>query len=289
MTGSGSVVVGVDGTDASRRAVRWAAEEADARGVALRIVHAIDPSDAAGCCVVGDSRTSAAVLGILRDARSVALLAAPDVDIVTESVVRAPAAALVDASNEPGLVCVGSAGESVPHPGRRASLVTELLLTAPCPVVVVRDSWSHRGSVLTATGGGPRSADLFRAAVAEARLHSSPLRILTGADESLSGTPSAHDDVYRRVLADVERCRRSSPDLDVIAVPPLWTAAQYLSRYRGRIALFIAPSRLTHDIGTVIHPDAVRALAVLDCPVMFNADLGCSVPSGEAVTRVVAS
>lgn len=35
MTGSGSVVVGVDGTDASRRAVRWAADEAGARGVVI--------------------------------------------------------------------------------------------------------------------------------------------------------------------------------------------------------------------------------------------------------------
>jgi nucleotide-binding universal stress UspA family protein len=37
------VVVGIDGSDPSRVALRWAAEEAVRRGLPLRIVHAVEP------------------------------------------------------------------------------------------------------------------------------------------------------------------------------------------------------------------------------------------------------
>lgn len=39
---NGPVVVGIDGSDSAIRAARWAAEQAERRGVALRLVHAFE-------------------------------------------------------------------------------------------------------------------------------------------------------------------------------------------------------------------------------------------------------
>lgn len=285
MTSRGPVVVGVDGSEASRRAVRWAAEEASLRHVTLRIVHAVDQRGAADARPVGDSRESA--LAALDDARAIAEEVAPGLDVVAEAVVGSPVEALLDRSASPVMVCVGSSGEAPARPGHRVSITTELLLAAPCVVTVVRDAWPPNGSVVTEIGCGQRSVDLLRAAVAEAALRSSPLRVLTTALPEASLT---REEVHARIREEVERYRDSLPDLDVIALPSVWTPATYLRRYKRSIGLFLAPSRLTHDVGTVLHPEATQALEMLDCPVVFNADLGENAhPAAEVVNREMAS
>lgn len=260
MTSPGTVVVGVDGSEPSRRAVRWAAEEAGLRRVPLRIVHAIDP---------GDERDSPDVPALLDDARAIAEAAAPGLDIVAEAVVGSPVDALVDRDAALAVVCVGYSGEAPARPGHRASLITELLLAAPCAVAVVRGRWAPNGSVVTEIGCGPEGTELLRAAVSEAVLRDAPLRVLTTAH-----LPGAHawDAVHARIRNEVERYRAALPNLDVVALPGVWTAATYLRRFSRNIGLFLAPSRLTHDVGTVLHPDAAQALELLDCPVVFNAD-----------------
>jgi len=273
MTLDGSVRVGVDGTDASRRAVRWAAEEARLRGVCLHIVHAIDPDDDAGAYEIRTAATSPAVLALLDGASAIAQHTAPGLTVETDADVCPPAIALSDARFEPVLLCVGSAGQVAPHPGHRVSLTTEVLLAAACAVVVVRGPWAQEGWVVVEVGDGPLSADLLRAAVREASLRSLPLRVLTGSDVARDAAQTTREEIHRRIVGDLERYRRLAPDLDVVALPTVWTSEHYLSRYRNRIALYVAPARVTHDVGTVIHPDAERALALLSCPVMFNAEL----------------
>lgn len=271
MTSHGAVVVGVDGSEASRRAVRWAAEEAGLRRGTLRIVHAVDPSDRSHADSVGEQRTSPPVLALLADARAIAEGAAAGLDVIVEAVVGSPVQALVDRSVSPAVVCVGSSGEAPARPGHRASLITELLLAVPCPVTVVRDQWSPNGSVVTEIGCGPRASELLRVAVSEAALRSAPLRVLTTAVPDAS---CPREEVHARICAEVHQHRVLLPDLDVIVLPSVWTPATYLRRYRNNIGLFLAPSRLTHDVGTVLHPVAAQALELLACPVVFNADLG---------------
>ena len=288
MTLDGCVRVGVDGTDASRRAVRWAAEEARVRGVGLHIVHAIDPDDDAGAYEIRTAATSPAVLALLDGARAIAQHTAPGLTVETDADVRPPAIALTDPRFEPVLLCVGSAGQAAPHPGHRVSLTTEVLLAAACAVVVVRGPWNPDGWVVVEVGDSPRSGELLRMGVREARLRSLPLRVLTAGDPMSEAVKTTREDIHRRIVVDLERYRRLAPDLDVVAAPTVWTSEQYLYRYQQRIGLYLAPTRDTHDIGTVIHPDAVRALAVLSCPVMFNADLqqGHSVIDGGAHRQV---
>lgn len=267
MTSHGAVVVGVDGSEASRRAVQWAAEEAGLRRVALRLVHAIDPRDDAD--FIGGECSSPTVLDLLADARAIAEAAISGLDVIAEPVVGSPVEALVGRQATPAVVCVGSSGEAPARPGHRASLITELLLAAPCAVTVVRDRWSPNGSVVTEIGCGSTATELLRAAVSEAVLRSAPLRVLTTA---LQGS-CTREEVRAGIVAEVDRYRDSLPDLDVSVLPIAWTPATYLPRYKRNIGLFLAPSRLTHDVGTVLHPEAAQALELLDCPVMFNADV----------------
>ena len=274
MTSPGAVVVGVDGSEPSRRAVRWAAEEAGLRRVPLRIVHAIDPSGGSTADTVGDERSSPDVLALLADARAIAEAMAPGHDVTAEAVVGSSVAALVDRHAAPAVVCVGSSGEAPARPGHRASLITELLLAAPCAVTVVRGRWSPTGSVVTEIGCEPEGAELLRVAVSEAVLRDAPLRVLATA---LLPASHARDEVHARIRAEVERYRDALPNLDVVALPGVWTPATYLRRFSRNIGLFLAPSRVTHDVGTVLHPDAAQALTLLDCPVVFNADLAAPV------------
>ena len=132
-----SVVVGVDGSEPSRRALAWASREARHRGAPLRIVHAL-PSERL-LTGSGDPELRAGAQSML-DA------AASDPDLVEESSAVTAAVlsggatkALVEESRHGALLVVGSRGY-----GGFANLLlgsTSVVVTAhaACPVVVVPD------------------------------------------------------------------------------------------------------------------------------------------------------
>jgi nucleotide-binding universal stress UspA family protein len=110
-----AIVVGVDGSAQGMHAVHWAAREAVARRCPLRIVHAFQwpllnvpigppaggPPDAGLANVAED---------ILADATDRARRAAPALEISTDLPACSPAAALIEASHDAGLVVVGHRG-----------------------------------------------------------------------------------------------------------------------------------------------------------------------------------
>src|SRR5262245_54177659 len=110
-----AVVVGVDGSDASRGALAHAAWEAHRRGRPLRLVHGqsvlapyavtglpLDPAEL--------DRAADSVRQMLTEMESHVHLAYPNVEITSEIVPGNGAAALVDASVDAVLVVVGSRG-----------------------------------------------------------------------------------------------------------------------------------------------------------------------------------
>lgn len=139
----GGVVVGIDGSAASRRAVRVAAQEASLRGVPLIAVHAwtmpFQPDGVGGVALVPDVRT------IEQEARVVLAesLAGyeeefPDVDIARRVVEEDPVSALVEAAEDAQLLVVGSRGRG-PLRGLVLGSVSQALMhLAPRPLMVVR-------------------------------------------------------------------------------------------------------------------------------------------------------
>jgi len=141
------IVVGVDGSQTSREALRWAAEEALAHdGTELHVVHAWDePSVGAGVGVTPGRRAAAAPEGQHQAAQELVT------DVVRQelgdnpharvrpSIGRGSAAAvLLEAAKGADLLVVGSRGLGGFAGLLLGSVSAKMASHAPCPVVIVR-------------------------------------------------------------------------------------------------------------------------------------------------------
>ena len=145
----GAVVVGIDGSDASRAALRWAAEEARLRDAPLVVLHAwsyIPPQP------LGDPGLLAAPAGDLPgqlEAQRAAARSALDAALAEAGAVSGiaveqkllegdPGDVLVAASESAQLVVVGSHGRSGFRAALLGSVSRHVASHAACPVVVVK-------------------------------------------------------------------------------------------------------------------------------------------------------
>lgn len=137
--GGGRIVVGVDGSEASKEALRWAVTQAELTGAEVDAViawHPVmlygwEPPDA-GFDVQGTAR------GVLHDTVTEVCGQVPPVP-VRELVLEGTAArVLIDAARDARLLVVGNRG----HAGFTEALIGSVgqycVHHSPCPVVVVR-------------------------------------------------------------------------------------------------------------------------------------------------------
>ena len=139
MAGDGRIVVGVDGSPASERALEWAAAEAERSGASLSLVSAWLFPMALGYAfttTVDDVRRSAQE-AIDRAMARVAVVA-PGVPVGGETVEQAPAPALVAAAAGAQLLVVGSRGLGGFQGLLLGSVSQYCTRHATCSVVVVR-------------------------------------------------------------------------------------------------------------------------------------------------------
>ncbi|HYO02972.1 MAG TPA: universal stress protein [Mycobacterium sp.] len=259
-----AVVVGVDGLPGALKAVTWAAIEAELRCVPLRLVFAVDPSDAAaaGAKPLHAGQYDVALVQATTRARQVS--SAID---VTAEIAYAPTSVAL-AREFAVMICLGSNGPRAPHPGHRVGITTEVLLEADCPVTIVRGEPLADGWVVAQLGSDPAAIDLLRVAVEESVLRRMPLRLLVNWAVREGATDPTELDA--RLARELDMWVTRRPGLDV-AVERNVVLGQYLHDRIGQIALFIAADRQSHDIGTVLDPAAECALSVLSCPVMLHA------------------
>jgi nucleotide-binding universal stress UspA family protein len=136
------IIVGIDGSEPSLRAVDWAAREAVLRDVPLRIVSvcAIQPRanwvipHGSGCGTLCETAGKA-----LQEAGDRADTAAHGLTIDTSLLVGEPAAVLADAARNALMLVVGSAGVSGLGTSAFGSVTQRAAAHAPCTVVI------HRG------------------------------------------------------------------------------------------------------------------------------------------------
>lgn len=132
------VVVGVTGKD-GRSPVRWAAAEAHARHVELRLVTAL-PKPSATDRYLPDEvalKRRADAVRLLTDLKDEVTLAWPDLTVVTDVVAGPPAAVLRDATQEADLLVVGADDASPFVEAISGSVPGDLLTTSRCPLVVL--------------------------------------------------------------------------------------------------------------------------------------------------------
>jgi len=138
--GPDRVVVGVDGSEPSRRAVRWAAAEADLHGVALHIVHAWEYPYALATTRESQGRdlTRVAAANVLDEALGVAREACGR-DVTGQLVESGPASGLLGALRDGDMLVLGSRGRGAVRAGMFGSTVNSVLDQAAVPVVVLRE------------------------------------------------------------------------------------------------------------------------------------------------------
>ncbi|GGP75572.1 universal stress protein [Saccharothrix coeruleofusca] len=137
------IVVGVDGSPASRAALRWAVEEGGLRGVAVDAVLAwhvdypvvIGPMSAAVAAGLDREVLRGQAQAVLADL--VADVAGDVRPVLTEGDARD---VLVEASREAALLVVGSRGAGPVRRVLLGSVSSHCVHHAACPVVVLRQS-----------------------------------------------------------------------------------------------------------------------------------------------------
>ena len=137
MTSVPVIVVGVDGSPSSQRAVRWASEQAKLTGATLRAVSSwrwpnyitrIPP----GVDLASDTRRT------LDEVLQEALTGSEDVSVTRHVIEGPPGPALLTQAQDATLLVVGAQGRAA-FPGMLLGSVAEYCVRqGSCPVVVVR-------------------------------------------------------------------------------------------------------------------------------------------------------
>jgi nucleotide-binding universal stress UspA family protein len=136
---TGPVVVGVDGSPASRAAFGYAAEVAARTGAGLRAVQAVSPdADALGFVTAADERDLRRAQRTLQEAVAAAAGRHPALRVEELLVQAHPVDALLRHGRDARLVVVGSRGRGGVRAMVLGSVSRELLQRSDCPVAVVR-------------------------------------------------------------------------------------------------------------------------------------------------------
>jgi nucleotide-binding universal stress UspA family protein len=180
----GPVVVGVDGSESARDAVRWAAGEAALRRAPLRVVLAFAPVPAGH---VGNPGLGTAYRHTMREAARTVLDAAvelarqvaPDVTVESELYQGFPVPVLLDESDHAQLTVVGSRGLGGFTGLLVGSVAGSLAARGGSPVLVVRGT-TRQGEpderpVVVGVDGSPTSEAAVALAFEEASLRRAPL------------------------------------------------------------------------------------------------------------------
>lgn len=171
------VTVGVDGSPASERAVRWAAVTAAGRKLSLHLVHAVDfaPSEWTKLPffrpsqVFEWSRDEAEEL--LEGAAETAEAVAPDLEVTAELALTGSAKWLVELSRTSRMLVLGATGSTKLGEAFLGSTPVSVAGHADCPVVVVRGPEGpvpDARPVVVGADGSPASSRALGSAFEEA-------------------------------------------------------------------------------------------------------------------------
>jgi nucleotide-binding universal stress UspA family protein len=178
-----TVVVGVDGSEPARRAVRWAAQEAARRGLPLRVVTAFEwmRGRPVGYVGLGESYREI-MLGAARQQLAEAVRIAeqeqPALEVQSQLVVGFPIPVLTAVARQAELVVIGDRGLGGVTGLLLGSVAVALAAHAECPVVVVRgdaETPDPSAPVVVGVDGSPASEAALAFAYEAASVRNVPL------------------------------------------------------------------------------------------------------------------
>jgi nucleotide-binding universal stress UspA family protein len=211
-----TVVVGVDGSEQSLRALNLAADEAARRHQPLRLVHGFARpvfAPQAPLAAAGTTRDVLSAVQEMLDGAAVQIQRRyPDLDVTAEVIVGGPTAVLLAESRHATMVVVGDRG----HGGFTGLLVgavaTQLAAHAHCPVIVVRQGTDPSAiaatthPVVVGVDGSERSWPAIRFAFEEAANRGVSLTAI----HVWSEPPRAGSDQFKPVAVDYDQAHKEA-------------------------------------------------------------------------------
>ncbi|MEV0902074.1 universal stress protein [Actinoplanes sp. NPDC049802] len=267
------IVVGYDGSCDSRKAARWALDEAERIDATVELLYAYEwpsyvPAAAMmpGAAVYPDADADDAVGEMLALAVDAAAATHPGVHLCTRVEHGTAAVALAQRSAEAALVVVG---------GPRHSVVRSLLGStsasvgthARCPVVVVRGEPRTTDPVVAGVDGSPTAGPVLAFAFEQAAVRGVPLRAVHGwpppdggrdllSDANLSAVAAER----RRLDAIVACWRRRFPAVPVSTEILVGAPGEVLVEAAAGAQLVVAGARVRRALWTALRPSVGRHL-----------------------------
>ncbi len=255
-----TIVVGVDGSETSGRAVEWAAEQARLEGRDLTLVQATGTVGAAAVLWLDQAGIDSDVAraGVQQDAEQLLAEAADRVAAIAPAVrVRGvvaeldPRDAMLDLASTAAMVVVGSRGRGPVKSLLLGSVAHALSRDPECPVVILRpvvESVVRRGIVVGVDAQGTSTAALAFA-YRQASLRQRPLRVVHSIWDAHQGTePVGPDeegyDAERLLLAQtVAGMAEQYPDVEVETVLARGPVDRVLVRLAEEAELVVVGAR----------------------------------------------
>jgi nucleotide-binding universal stress UspA family protein len=228
---SGTIVVGVDGSEGAARAVRWAATEAGLTHRPLTLVHAWTLHGGTWLDQAGiDHRAIETTIqeeaeAMLARVREEVLALRPALQVHRVVVEADAREALTDLSRTAEMIVVGSRGRGPVRSLLLGSVGIAVSRDAHCPAVVVRPGAEHvTGGVLVGADGTAASGPALELAFREASLRRLPLtvahcfwdaQVATLPAHRVEGDTSAHADIELLIAQSIAGLREKYPDVEV--------------------------------------------------------------------------
>lgn len=174
------IVVGVDGTGRSLKALVWAARDARLRGCPLRVVHTLPryemdiPLFPPGRFEVAEERGRE----IIAEALSIVHETHPDVEVSIAQPMSTPAAALLAEAEDAATVVLGAKGENVGNL-LLGSTVLQVVGHATCPVAVVPHVTTGHDRIAVGTDGSKDSTAALAYAFEEAKMRDARIEVIS--------------------------------------------------------------------------------------------------------------
>lgn len=213
------VVVGVDGSEQSDRAVRYAVAEARRQGCGVLLVHAVHETAPMAAMLPLYSMESFTEVGrrLVEDAERLALEQAPDLDVSTSVKSGSRVGVLTEAGEHAALIVLGHRSRSFAGRVLTSSTTTGVAARAHCPVVSVPDCWvpgTEHGRVVVGIDESNASHDAVALAFAEARRRRAPLTVMHA-----WRLPTAYDDISLSAATETEWMASAREELDQTLAP----------------------------------------------------------------------
>jgi nucleotide-binding universal stress UspA family protein len=183
---AGTIIVGVDGSEQSRRALTWAVEQASAEHRTVTLVHAINDVALAYpdalIAIPPEARDALSTAGheLLNQAHAEVERLAPELVVHEVFRLQDPREVLLELSRDAHMVVVGSRGRGKVRSLLLGSVGVALVRHAECPVVVHRPGnlGTVRNGVLVGADSSPESLVVLDFAYQQASLRHLPLTVL---------------------------------------------------------------------------------------------------------------